>query len=552
MSLVSPDRDGYVSISALSIFFSYIVQLNDPGRAVKMWTDTLELTLDRQYPTFFFMPNSEKSIAEEIFNLRDTERIANILVAEYNNSTDWPVLLFTNNFRQSVGTLGRNGKIFLDRWNAERRFENDENLFPNKLQDLGGKEFRVMAFTYLPYVNIDPLDGIEVRVTMEFCKKLNCTLQIVDDGGLWGSIQGNGSGDGLVGMVYKDEADIGVGGSYLWLENHFYTDFSSTYLYAAATLLVPKPKPLSGWRVPFLPFSWPMWFIIILSILMAALLMYIITALLKKIPRFTQEVKRKKQFVTYTDSFFRVLGMAVMQQPTQSLVQNSPLKHLLTAFEFFFLIITVYYSAGLSSFLTVPQLMIPIDTFHQLAASNLKWIANHEAWIYSIQHVDDPEVQTVVKNFRIMTGQTLIEKAQTGKYGVGIERLPAGHFVELPHITETIIDKSHVMKENLFGSPLTFIMRKGSPYLENFNKIVNNLVDSGILLFWEAEVARRFLTTRKQIALSLARSSHLKSGPKILTLGHIQGAFIVYGTGMILATIIFVVELRKAKNKMNK
>uniref|UniRef100_T1HDX6 Uncharacterized protein n=1 Tax=Rhodnius prolixus TaxID=13249 RepID=T1HDX6_RHOPR len=35
-----------------------------------------------------------------------------------------------------------------------------------------------------------------MRVVLLFCRLYNCTIQIVYDDGLWGTIQGNGSGDG--------------------------------------------------------------------------------------------------------------------------------------------------------------------------------------------------------------------------------------------------------------------------------------------------------------------------------------------------------------------
>lgn len=57
---------------------------------------------------------------------------------------------------------------------------------------------RVAAFTYPPYTIVEKntIDGIEMRIAFLFCRLYNCTIETVYDDGLWGTILGNGSGDG--------------------------------------------------------------------------------------------------------------------------------------------------------------------------------------------------------------------------------------------------------------------------------------------------------------------------------------------------------------------
>lgn len=53
-----------------------------------------------------------------------------------------------------------------------------------------------MTFDYDPYTHFDPLDGTEIKLIQEFCKRHNCSLVAVDDGHYWGDIFENGTSDG--------------------------------------------------------------------------------------------------------------------------------------------------------------------------------------------------------------------------------------------------------------------------------------------------------------------------------------------------------------------
>jgi hypothetical protein len=69
-----------------------------------------------------------------------------------------------------------------------------------------GKRLTMATFTYRPYsivdLNANPpvLDGTEMRIALEFCKKLNATLDvIVDAENEWGEIYENYTGNGILG-----------------------------------------------------------------------------------------------------------------------------------------------------------------------------------------------------------------------------------------------------------------------------------------------------------------------------------------------------------------
>lgn len=69
-----------------------------------------------------------------------------------------------------------------------------------------GKRLAMATFTYRPYSIIDlkanppVLDGTEMRIALELCKKLNATIEvIVDAENEWGEIYENYTGNGILG-----------------------------------------------------------------------------------------------------------------------------------------------------------------------------------------------------------------------------------------------------------------------------------------------------------------------------------------------------------------
>lgn len=56
------------------------------------------------------------------------------------------------------------------------------------------------------------MDGTELRVAKEYARKHNMTVELVlDEQGEWGTIYDNWTGNGIVGNVVLDQADVGLG-----------------------------------------------------------------------------------------------------------------------------------------------------------------------------------------------------------------------------------------------------------------------------------------------------------------------------------------------------
>jgi hypothetical protein len=78
--------------------------------------------------------------------------------------------------------------------------------------------------------------------------------------------------------------------------------------------------------------------------------------------------------------------------------------------------------------------------------------------------------------------------------------------------------------------------------MDNFNRVVHSLRETGITIFWQMEVVRKFLSERQQLSVVQSRAPP-DLGPKKLRLMHIQGAFILLFMGTAISFVAFLAEL---------
>ncbi|CAH1405335.1 unnamed protein product, partial [Nezara viridula] len=246
--------------------------------------------------------------------------------------------------------------------------------------------------------------------------------------------------------------------------------------------MIPKPKKISAWILPFLPFKFDVWIAFFVSLVLSASSLYLITKASIKFTRFREKLIRKVQFTTIEDSSMRAIGLAVLQQPSSRLIGDSPNRYLFTSYEFLYLVLSAMYSAELASFLTVPLYHLPIDTFHDFAQSGINWYGTDFAWTFLIQGSDEEDAKIIVDRFAVLTMDQLKEKVKEGKYGFTVERLPGGSITEQDFQTADVIPMYHIMKQKLFGSPFVASIKKGSPYLKHYNKIITKVVEHGHFL----------------------------------------------------------------------
>ncbi|KRT81138.1 hypothetical protein AMK59_5439 [Oryctes borbonicus] len=166
---------------------------------------------------YLFLPTEDHpENGLKVFKSKAVEFVADILAIVFNktqrSTSKGSVFdLYTHKF------VGRNKNsedvIFLDRWySTNKTFLQNSNLYPNKLKDWQGRSCGIICFTYKPYCIIDPPDGTDMLIAIEFARRHNMTQKfVVDEEGEWGQVCDNWTGSGVLGNLGQDKGDIGLG-----------------------------------------------------------------------------------------------------------------------------------------------------------------------------------------------------------------------------------------------------------------------------------------------------------------------------------------------------
>ncbi|CAH2107283.1 unnamed protein product [Euphydryas editha] len=530
----------------------YIVQLKEPEIFMTAFENVVHMgNVRKSDRKIIMLPKIDNNLVStnskvellNILSMKEASFVANILlILPSDTLCDCEIYdLVTHKF---VGPDYDNNKpIYLDKWNScTSKFDNNVNLFPHDMSDLQGKIVKVAGFTYTPYVlldldtNIAPRgrDGIEVRIVDEFCRWINCTVEIVrDDEHQWGEIYNNLTGVGVIGNVFEDRADLGITALYSWYEEFVVMDFSAPFLRTGITCIAPSPRLLASWEMPLLPFSLYMWIGLLFTFIYASFALII-----------------AKGFVT--DSvFLTTFGIMITQSHPESEFSSWRIRSVVGWMMMTGLVLDNAYGGGLASTFTVPKYESSIDTIQDVVDRKLTWGATHDAWIFSLILSQEPLIRSLLRLFRTYPADELKRRSFTRDMAFSIEKLPADNFAIGEYITKEASLDLTIMLEEFYVEQCVVMMRKNSMYANKLNHLIGRLHESGLLLAWETQIALRYLDYKVQLEVKLSRSKRDVENIEPLALRHVEGIFILYAIGVVFSILTLLLEIffHKKKNK---
>lgn len=95
---------------------------------------------------------------------------------------------------------------------------------------------------------------------------------------------------GVFGLIKRNRADVGLGGLFANPEINDYVSLTTIYSQPGITLLVPRPKMISNWHLPFRPFNIFTWKTLFLMLVFLTITIYLSNKILYHL-----EVSRKNQ-----------------------------------------------------------------------------------------------------------------------------------------------------------------------------------------------------------------------------------------------------------------
>ncbi|XP_053691083.1 uncharacterized protein LOC128739612 [Sabethes cyaneus] len=506
-----------------------------------------------KYVIVLLNQQSEKSLLDRIVHHQAILDIPRLLIV-YSKEDDQIDLITT-----TYNTRGPDRDIIvLDSFvPSQNKFLQGNDLFPDKIRDLNGLFVRLAIFNYSPYTLwnvIQPnqisnvlhdgkpvlyVDGTESRIFLEFCAKFNCSLEIsLDEAGEWGEIFDNRTGNGIIGAVVERRADIGVGALYSWFHENQFLTLSKPISRTGVTCITPKPKLLSSWMTPILPFSINLWIAVITTFAVVSLVSvfteYIVQNLLLKLNR----------PVDLCESFM-VIGCIFILQTVLLRINRSQFVSqmiLMGSLLFVGLMVGNTYSGGLSSIMTIPRYEPPINTVQDLADSNLHWASTHDAWIFSILMATQPTVIKLLHNFETHPKEFLHSRALQQELAFSIERLPYGHFAIGEYIDEKSSYEYHYMIEDIYWENCVAMSTKTWPMMQHLDELILVIFQSGIQRYWEQQVVSIYEDYNVQLSIGTSRHRE-SSGPVKLQPTHLLGAFLLLAMGLGGGLVAFFLEL---------
>lgn len=77
--------------------------------------------------------------------------------------------------------------------------------------------------------------------------------------------------------------------------------------------------------------------------------------------------------------------------------------------------------------------------------------------------------------------------------------------------------------------------------LPSLDELILRIVQSGIQKYWEFQVVMKYSDNKVQLAVSTSRNRH-HGGPTALSPTRLVGAFLIWGAGIVLSTLVFLLE----------
>ncbi|PSN46630.1 Ionotropic receptor 104 [Blattella germanica] len=420
-----------------------------------------------------------------------------------------------------------------------------------KLPNYGGKFLRVSTFNCPVYSygtednirsssnDLEQLDGIEMKIFLEISKRLNFTWRLEEPQELnkWGQKFSNGTwSGGIVGALVKKSVDIGF--CCLWLASPQAEDVDLTMPWniLCSTLLVPRPRRLQKLGAVFYPFTTSLW-----AVLVAAT--FSISMILWCIQRVRQQAVSSGKVFSLCRNFQHFIGIISMGSMPSAYVQINECRHISTWWAVFALLMTTAYSSSLVSHLTVPLFDTPLNSVRDLVMADVHWSQSYFPAVDVIFDLENSWHRRFIKYFELDPETAKVHHAfhitDHASLGFVLEG-DRPYFLEPIPMNPSLLPSLRVMKECVSRYYISIGLTKNSPYTAALNEVMSRLIESGVIKYWQKDVVLRHTTP--QMTQVFEDSDGMVSGPEVLKLKNLEGAFLLLFCGLCFACVTMFVE----------
>jgi hypothetical protein len=426
--------------------------------------------------------------------------------------------------------------------NSASQFVKNVKLFPEKMSNFHGCELRASTFLHEPFTiskkkgdsNVTQYsEGIEISVLQTIANKLNFSVKYLPE-----PKRKANKYYSLYDEVSSNQSDVGFGSVPHLVHGIDKRDHTVGYVKETVKWFGPPAQPSPRWKGLVLIFTPLLWLLVLIVYLIASLIIWLLANVNRTV---TEHVSYKNALLCFLQTFSVTLGEAVFVRP-----HTWYLRLFFVVWVYYCLLINTAYQSSLISVLTRPQFEPAVDTVEKLLKSDMAYgyVAPLKPWF---RRTDEPAYKKVIKNgIECSTLDACLKRIVASQHfavcGGGLHVLYLSYRKKYGYSGGP---KFIPFKDEYASYLASMFFRPGSPFLESFNRIIYGLVEYGMVeKFWE-DIKRRHIGDVDEDGNNDEDEDAEGDGSDVvvLTLDHLQGAFILLLLGLAFGLLMFILEI---------
>ncbi|XP_071516707.1 glutamate receptor ionotropic, delta-2-like [Panulirus ornatus] len=341
---------------------------------------------------------------------------------------------------------------------------------------------------WMPFGKWEIMDNGERRLTGPLMELLDVLRRYMEfeyelfsppDRG-WGIMRGNGSWTGMIGHIQRKEAEIALGPFAMTPQRSSVCDFSIPLVHESFAILTPRPRLESDVSGFLKPFAAQVWLLILASLLSVGTAMACVVWAEGKIFRVITRniVSKASTWVLLTLS----------QEGSEWLPKEDGGRLIVTTWLLASLVFMTSYSGILTAMLTLPRVVITIDSLPDLVSqSALPWHIQSGSAL--LPYLRDSEDETHQQAYRgrgadIQDCMWSLQDISDGKFAAFCSVLTIWKAMDLDYSTTGQCHLYGTREKVMSNAIMSLAFSKNSTYLAKANYLLRVLLESGLWNKW--------------------------------------------------------------------
>ncbi|PVD37579.1 hypothetical protein C0Q70_00175 [Pomacea canaliculata] len=375
-------------------------------------------------------------------------------------------------------------------------------------------------------------EGLCIDILQELSQRLNFSYQLIESiDGHFGAPTSNGSWNGMIAMLMRDELDLAIGPLTITSVREAVIDFTVPYMEDGGGILTKGGEPAPDFLNIFRPFPLGVWLILCACIMTTGAVLFAIskTDTARGVSGGQHTTWSLDDCLLLTFSSLVSQGARFERHPT-----CTPARLVLGCWWVFSILIVSMYTATLAAMLTVTVGVDTIDSIDELAESSLTPITlTGSNWETLFLTAESDVFEKVGR--RMAHTPVIRADADALKY---VMEGSAAYILDL-NIIRYLYNQDckhlHMAKNTFVSNGLGFAVPENANYREQINAVLLKLQESGLMDLWRNRWWRTFLDCGAQGA-SVRSSQQLD----FISIG---GVLILYLAVITLAIVCLLSQL---------